>query len=332
MNTSSVPPGRRLSNRTIRLLLGIGIPCLAALLAVGPIVLWGRQLPDRLATHWGASGPADGFMSRGVAYAVIASLLAAGIVVLVVAATRRRPTIDVAMGFAVSGGLACGIAGGSSIALVSANRNVSPAAGPPTLSIATLVASLAALIIFVLTTGVLASSLAVDQPLPLAAVPLPTHAGERVIWTGTSRPNPLLFVVMGLLVVVNVIIGLVRGQWGFASTFGIVVGVALLIMTGNRVTVGPTGLRASMGLFGVPRVNIPLEKIVQASALDVRPLKWGGWGYRGNVTVAKRAAMVVRAGDGIRLDLVGGLVLVVTVDDAATGASVLQAAVANRDD
>lgn len=50
----------------------------------------------------------------------------------------------------------------------------------------------------------------------------------------------------------------------------------------------------------------------------------------GSLKVMKQAAMVIRGGDGIRLDLIGGLVFVVSVDDAATGASVLQAAIAAR--
>jgi hypothetical protein len=152
---------------------------------------------------------------------------------------------------------------------------------------------------------------------------------RRLARTGTSRPRPIMWIVTGALVVATIAVGLITGRWG-VTVLATIATVVSLVMTGNRVTVGPSGLRASMGVFGRPRVNVPIDKIVQASVLNVQPMKWGGWGYRSSLKVMKRAAMVVRAGDGIRLDLVGGLVLVVTVDDAATGAAVLQTAIASR--
>jgi hypothetical protein len=322
-------PHRRISDRSVRLLLGLGIPAFAATVALGPIAIWGRSLPTRLATHWGANGPANGYMSRGATYGLIVGLLAAGVLVLVVVATRHRPTMAAAAGGATTGGLLCGIAAASSIAVVSANRHADAASGPPTLSVALLVLSLGALVVFVLATGVLATSLAVGLPLPAAAVPIPTRSSERVVWSGTSRPRPILFILTAAIVAVTIVIGIATGRWG-VSAISTVLCVVSLVMMGNRVTVGPNGLRASMGLFGFPRVNLPLDRIVQASALDIRPSKWGGWGYRGSLKVMKQAAMVIRGGDGIRLDLTGGLVFVVSVDDAATGASVLQAAIAAR--
>jgi hypothetical protein len=50
----------------------------------------------------------------------------------------------------------------------------------------------------------------------------------------------------------------------------------------------------------------------------------------GSRRVRSRRWPRTRAGAGIRLDLVGGAVFVVTVDDAATGASVLQTAIADQ--
>ena len=46
-----------------------------------------------------------------------------------------------------------------------------------------------------------------------------------------------------------------------------------------------------------------LEDIVQVTVLDVRPLQWGGWGYRGSVRLFHQAAWVLHRGPGIRLDL-----------------------------
>jgi hypothetical protein len=73
-----------------------------------------------------------------------------------------------------------------------------------------------------------------------------------------------------------------------------------------------------MGTLGFPRVSIPIDQIAQVSTLDIKPIRWGGWGYRGSLRAFKRAAMIVRAGEGIRIDLNGGRIFIVTVDDATT--------------
>ena len=57
--------------------------------------------------------------------------------------------------------------------------------------------------------------------------------------------------------------------------------------------------------------------------IDVRPTEWGGWGYRGSPTLMKRAAVVLRAGPGIRLDLHDGKVFVVTIDNPEIPARLL---------
>lgn len=48
-----------------------------------------------------------------------------------------------------------------------------------------------------------------------------------------------------------------------------------------------------------------------------------GWGYRGSRRTFGRAALVLRTGPAIRLDLTDNRTFAVTVDDAATGAGLL---------
>jgi hypothetical protein len=66
-----------------------------------------------------------------------------------------------------------------------------------------------------------------------------------------------------------------------------------------------------------------LEQIVGASVIDLKPREWGGWGYRGSRRAFGRAAVVLRAGPAIRLDLTDRRTFAVTVDDAATGAGLV---------
>lgn len=82
---------------------------------------------------------------------------------------------------------------------------------------------------------------------------------------------------------------------------------------------------AAVGLWPVPgiRTTIELDEITSVEAIDVRPLSHGGWGYRGRLRLLGKAAVVLRSGDGIRLELSGGREIVLSIDDAVTGAGVL---------
>ena len=116
---------------------------------------------------------------------------------------------------------------------------------------------------------------------------------------------------------------------------GTVTSTAMLLVTGAivlvlsvefwtvRVIVDRHGLTIRWGPLGLPRTRFPLDRVASATVIDVRPGEWGGWGYRGSVKVFGRAAVVLRAGTGIRVDLVGGRAFAVTVDDAETGARLL---------
>ena len=107
--------------------------------------------------------------------------------------------------------------------------------------------------------------------------------------------------------------------------FGFLVsGGALLLLERVEVRVDEHGLQAA-NRWGWPRVRFPLDEIEAATAIDVRPGQWGGWGYRGSVSLFHRAAWVLHRGPGIKLDLTRSRVFVVAVDDAEEGAAALQA-------
>jgi hypothetical protein len=59
-------------------------------------------------------------------------------------------------------------------------------------------------------------------------------------------------------------------------------------------------------------------------------MQWGGWGYRGSLKLMKQAAVVLRAGPGLRLDMTGGRVFVVTIDDPGTAAALLNTEAGRR--
>ena len=119
-------------------------------------------------------------------------------------------------------------------------------------------------------------------------------------------------------------------------TVGIVLGVGLVLagaavamLATIRVTADPHGLTVAYGPFGWPRTAIPLDRIDRAQVIDVRPMRHGGWGYRGSLRMFRTAAVVLRAGPGIEVDLTDGRRFVVTVDDAEAGAGTINDLLAN---
>ena len=102
---------------------------------------------------------------------------------------------------------------------------------------------------------------------------------------------------------------------------------AVLILHFRRVTVtvDETHLRTR---FAGPliRVDIPLAEIERLEHVpDLRPVRYGGWGYRGSLRLLKKAAIVLRRGDGVIFALTRNRRFVVTVDDAASLAATVQA-------
>lgn len=108
------------------------------------------------------------------------------------------------------------------------------------------------------------------------------------------------------------------GYWAGIIAF---ITILLVVMGRWQVEVDHTGVTVSP-LISWPRTRVPLDEVIQAEVVPVSPLgDFGGWGYR----VGREGAVgiVVRSGEALKVQRTGGRVLVVTVDDAATGAALL---------
>jgi hypothetical protein len=77
------------------------------------------------------------------------------------------------------------------------------------------------------------------------------------------------------------------------------------------------------GPGGMVRQTFAASQIERANARRIGPMTAGGWGYRGSLTLLRRAALVTRRGEALELHLRGGRRFVVTLDDAADFASAL---------
>jgi hypothetical protein len=144
---------------------------------------------------------------------------------------------------------------------------------------------------------------------------------DAYAWQGTAK-NPTLL-ALGLITTVATIVLVAKA----APLAALAVGIAsllFLISSRIRMVVDHDGVRVRWGPIGFPVNRLRLDQILDVQAVAIRPLHAGGWGYRGSRVVFRQAAALVRRGPAIRLELEKNRVFVVTVDDAATGATVLQ--------
>jgi hypothetical protein len=113
--------------------------------------------------------------------------------------------------------------------------------------------------------------------------------------------------------------GTAAAHWG-PGTVLLAVGVLTLGFTSVRVTVAARGVTVGYGPLGLRLTRIPLRRIASAAAVERIPFSFG---YRGSLAVFGAAAVVLRRGPALRLTLRDGKTFLVTVDDAATGAALL---------
>ena len=136
-------------------------------------------------------------------------------------------------------------------------------------------------------------------------------------WQGTCRsqfavPIFVLFVALGVVVAIGI-----GGVGGAAAGVGIAMaGLTVLSIVEIRVVVTDGALVIQFsGPLRWPTMALSLADVATIEAIDVTPLRYGGWGYRGSLRLFRRSAVVLRRGPGLRLALNDGRVFVVTVDD-----------------
>jgi hypothetical protein len=104
---------------------------------------------------------------------------------------------------------------------------------------------------------------------------------------------------------------------------GALIVIVVVAMCWWVVRVDRTGLTIR-STTGWPRIHVPLDEVVRADVIEVRPLRdFGGWGLR--VGRHGRVGVVLRSGQALLVQRTGGRSVAVTVDDAATAAGLLNA-------
>jgi hypothetical protein len=230
----------------------------------------------------------------------------------------QRPTPGEGVGL-IRGGLFMTALGAASVIIQAAVGTLAGGGSPSAAGLAVTVAGvfggpvlLAALAGYVLRRY--AGLGAPDDGFPRSSLGL--RAGERAVWTGLARTRwPLstwwLTFTLGLGVIDRALIS----QLIFV---GVVVAISLLGFTSVRVTVAARGFTVGYGVLGLRLTRIPLRRIAFAEAVEQEKAILP---YKG--LVVGNVSVVLRGGPALRLTLRDGKTFLVTVDDAATGAALL---------
>lgn len=156
----------------------------------------------------------------------------------------------------------------------------------------------------------------------------------KVLWRSRAGSAMLMWfmiatftVTLGGIVIANAYVSDTTEKLGTGGwlTLLLSLGFALIVSvwsTRASIEVDVEEFRVRFGL-GWPVRRIVWANVEKVEYVDVRPMEWGGWGYK--VNLAKHSsAVVVRAGEGLKLTLANGRVFVVTVDGAKKGLEIIR--------
>ncbi|KQQ68665.1 DUF1648 domain-containing protein [Microbacterium sp. Leaf320] len=322
--------------------VGVIVPLVLIALASIVVLAWLPDLPEPAAIHWGLDG-ADGFGPRWTPLVLLIGLGGGTVLLFALIAlfSHRLPQRGAAAPIPqpqwsatarLLGAASLGMAGMMSmlaIASTAAQRGLADAADA-----ADITPWVAAFLLVMVGLGVAGWFLQPAVPISTesstaTATPLLLTDHERAVWIKTVTVAPAGQVVLGIGVFVVIAMSVLLLAQGIAAGWitAAVAAVLLVLVTTSltfRVRASAAGLRVR-SVVGWPRVEIPAAEIASTRAVQVDPFaEFGGWGYRFGVD--GRRGIVLRKGDAVEVTRTNGRVFLVTVDDAATAASVLAAA------
>ncbi|HRN29629.1 MAG TPA: DUF1648 domain-containing protein, partial [Terrimesophilobacter sp.] len=313
------------AHRRIVLIGGIA-PVVIALTTALVALTWLPDLPEPVAIHWGADG-ADGYGSAWISIVLPLAITLAFAIFAVSASWKIAPDGRLLVGqkFMVVtslwlGALLSVIIGGSLyIQRGLADATAAPDVGPLMLlgfAVSTVLAAGAWFLLPAVTRVPVSTA---------SAAPLTIVGAARVAWSRTVTMTPVAWWVIGTGVAACLIalaVTIVYGH-GWLIALGSLVLILLLVVTtlAWRVSADRRGLVVRSAV-GWPRLVIPPTQISEVRAVTVNAVaEFGGWGWRWDG--AGRSGVIMRSGDAIEVTRTNGKRFVVTVPDAASGASVL---------
>ena len=283
---------------------------------------WRTELPDPVASHWGVHGP-NGYSTVDATITVmlvggVALVLGFGAVTLLLghsALTRR-----IGAGATIWSALFMSIVTVGSLYAQRGLADARDAGGIGAVIAVAVIGSLAAgTVVAIVVPGdpVLPTAEPVDADAPRVAL----DAGEGTVWSGTAESRVALaigLVAAGLMLAFGVLTQLWALLAVGVAVFAIVASMSVVVVRIDRTGVS---IRSPLGW---PRTRVPLDEVVRADVIDVRPLRdFGGWGWR--VGLGGRIGIALRGGESLLIERTGGRSDVVTVDGALVAAGTLNA-------
>lgn len=299
----------------------LGLP--AVVLAVcGTLALaWRSELPEPLAAHWGPQG-VDGTSSFvGLVLPVIGATGLLSVGMWAVGFFLGRPAMTRRLANAMAAWFAVFLAG-VLLGVLAGQRGVADAAHAGdidrALTLGAALATASAVAIALLTPDDAPHSTA--APIPADAPTVPLANSEQITWVRAVGQRSGPGIALAVLTF-SAVLGATTRQWPLAIVLALVLGPMLIAELRWTVTVDRNGLTARSGLRW-PTLHVPLDEVQGAEVVTVRPLReFGGFGLR--IGLDGRTGAVLRKGPALQVHRTGGRVVVVTVDDAETGAAVL---------
>ena len=316
--------------RRVFVWVAIVAPTLIVLAGTAVIIAWLPQLPNPIATHWsGGAGP-DGFSSPMSAVWLTLGMglgmtaLFGGIVWV---EARQRPDtwgwsqrLLGAMGPAMAVFLTVLFVG-----MVGTQRGLADAADAGSID-AMLWAGLGSALVIGVIAWFVQPKAEFARPTFLG-VPFELAPEERAVWIAETRMGTGALVSLGVLVFAFVAIGAVMlasgtEVWWLMLLVSLVIVFGIVTCTVYRVRIDSRGLLVR-SLVGWPKFHYTPDRITAVAVVDVAPMaEYGGWGLR---FIPGSTGVLMRGGEGILVTLTSGRTFVVTVDEAATGAGLLEA-------
>lgn len=317
----------------------VWIPAAMVVGALVVLALWLPRLPDEIAIHWGANGEPDGF-APAWANVLLTAVLGFGLVALLggltIGAARHSRAAAARYGGDPTGFTANARLTAAASPAVTAMLMLDmlwltggqlDGAEPDDISVPIVLLvgfAVAALVGFVAWRALPASTAHAAPVEPEAAIDI--APGETASWTTTvTSPWPVIAVASAGLVASFVPVALDPSLWP-TSALLIAVFAVVLSMLAVRVSVDARGVRVHT-LIGIRLTHVPIDQIVSAAAVEVSAFgDFGGWGYR--LGVDGRRGVIVRSGAALQLERRSSGPVVITVDDARTGAALVNGLVA----
>ena len=289
--------------------------------------LWAKpQLPDPMATHFWLDMSADDFASPG---SFIASVAGTAIAVAVIFGAMTMTGISSMRAGKIFAGIGAGSIAYPPLLLVSVAHpqlGLYDARGF-SLPVPNFIAAFVACGIIGLFVAVFIRPTVEPEDTVPAAAPVAVTESTRAAWFGRGHASWVLMLILGIAAAVTAVptvFAIRDGDTGLSFALGastVLMALLAWMFAVVRVRIDATGVRWSLGP-GIPRGHIRFDAIRSVSAVELKPADWGGWGYR---LGGKGTAILVRGGEGLRIEKASGSALFISVDDAARGAALAQA-------